>query len=144
MRSKKILSLLLCALVVCAAAGCSAENGAKLDLPEKASDSTGESLSMLDFFTAEELQKIEQLQAMSDDEVLELFVKNGLELHTEMTEGLSDAEIKSIFKTNFDLLCAGVPSYGSLMIYTLAEEMERIFHSLIDSTDNRSFCEKIP
>lgn len=90
---------------------------------------------MLDFFTAEELRKIEELQAMSYDEVLELFVKNGLELHTEMTEGLSDAEIKVIFKTNFDLLCAGVPSYGSLMIYTLAADMERVFRRLIASTD---------
>lgn len=129
--TKNLCLLLICAWLGCTAVGCAAEDTNRCT-PET-SDGTSESVSMLDFFTAEELRKVEELQAMSYDEVLELFVQNGLELHTDMTAGLSDAEIKSIFNTNFDLLCAGVPSYGSLMIYTLAEDMECVFHRLIAS-----------
>ncbi len=72
-----------------------------------------------------------ELTAMPSDQLLNLFVENGLEISDRLQETFTDAEFQSFFKSNFENLCLGYTAeYSDVMYSDLADQVKEIYEKL--------------
>ena len=72
-----------------------------------------------------------ELEGMDAHELYELFLKNGLEVGTDIKEILSDKQLEEYIKEDFDLLIEGVCSRSDIAYKNLASEVEKVYKKLI-------------
>ena len=72
-----------------------------------------------------------ELEGMDAHELYELFLKNGLEVGTDIKEILSDKQLEEYIKEDFDLLIEGACSRSDKAYKNLADEVEKVYKKLI-------------
>lgn len=72
----------------------------------------------------------EELTALPAEQLLQLFVDNGLIINDSLKTMLSKEELQTLFKSEFDSLCRGISTRGDLMYFDLARETKEIYKKL--------------
>ena len=73
----------------------------------------------------------EQLNALSAKELYEVFIDNGLKVDEELRTYMSDEQIASVLKSQFDMMIHGDTSRSHYMYKRFAEEVERVYKLLV-------------
>lgn len=73
----------------------------------------------------------EQLNALSAKELYEVFIDNGLKVDEELRTYMSDEQIASVLKSQFDMMIHGDTSRSHYMYKIFAEEVERVYKLLV-------------
>ena len=73
----------------------------------------------------------EQLNALSAKELYEVFIDNGLKVDEELKTYLTDEQIASVLKGQFDMMIHGTTSRSHYMYKRFAEEVERVYKLLV-------------
>ncbi len=84
-------------------------------------------------YTSYESKKIytyKDLSTLPSDQLLALFIENGLEINEELKAALTEAELEELFKSEFDSLYRGVSTRSDLMYFDLAEKTEEIYQKI--------------
>ena len=69
----------------------------------------------------------EELSDMPAEELLDLFICNGLVINDELKESFTEEELQTLFKEHFDLWHIGVSSMSHTMYMDLAEQTKEIY-----------------
>ncbi|MDO4568139.1 MAG: hypothetical protein Q4B99_04175 [Clostridia bacterium] len=73
----------------------------------------------------------EELCELPANELLDLFIQNGLVISDELKQSFTEAEIQSLFKEHFALWHTGVSSMDHTMFIDLAEQTKIIYESIV-------------
>ena len=73
----------------------------------------------------------EQLNAFSAKELYKVFIDNGLKVDEELKNYLTDEQIASVLKGQFDMMIHGTTSRSHYMYQRFAEEVERVYKLLV-------------
>lgn len=84
----------------------------------------------LDSQESKKVYTYEELAALPSDQLLSLFVENGLEINEGLNEIYTDEEFEEFFKSNFELLHEGNITLDALMYWDLAEKTAEIYQKL--------------
>ena len=75
----------------------------------------------------------EELSKMPAEELLDVFIQNGLVINDELKAAFTDEELQTLFKENFHLWHTGVSAHSHTMYIDLAEQTKAIFDKLIQA-----------
>ena len=92
------------------------------------SDEDNKDSSMLQ--TEHKSYTLEDLQELSADELLDLFIDNGLSIDERLTEYLSEEQIKEMLETELVTLVRGISSRGSLMYWDFAKSVKETYEKM--------------
>lgn len=73
----------------------------------------------------------EELNEMSADKLLDLFIQNGLVINDELKESFTDEELQTLFKENFHLWHTGVSAHSHTMYIDIAEQTKLVYDKII-------------
>lgn len=109
---KKYLYLLLAGTILMLAVGCSShETG---DAPDE----------------DEKVYTYEELISLPADELLDLFIENGLVINDRLSATFTEEELQELFKSEFELLCQGHIIREDVMYYDLAQRTKEIYQKI--------------
>lgn len=94
---------------------------------------TGCSLAGYGWSTSYKSKKIytyEDLSLLPSDQLLTLFIENGLEINEELKAAFTEVELQELFKSEFDSLYRGVSTRNDLMYFDLAEKTKAIYQKI--------------
>ena len=77
----------------------------------------------------------EELSEMPADELLDLFIENGLVINDELKASFTEEEIQILFKAQFDLWHRGISSMSHTMYLDLAEQTKDIYDKITQSNN---------
>ena len=80
-----------------------------------------------DITTSTEGYTYEELSEMPAEELLDLFVQNGLVINDDLKAAFTEEELQTLFKENFHLWHTGVSAHSHTMYIDLAEQTKAIF-----------------
>lgn len=89
--------------------------------------------------TGEQRYTYEELSEMPAEELLDLFIQNGLVISDELKQSYTEEELQSLFKEHFALWHTGVSSMDYTMYMDLAEQTKAIFDKI--AIPNFSYAE---
>lgn len=72
----------------------------------------------------------EDLIALSEEQLLNLFVENGLEINDELRSLFTEEELQTYFKDEFENLCQGITARNATMYFDLAKQTEVIYERI--------------
>ena len=75
----------------------------------------------------------EELFEMPAEELLDVFIRNGLVISDELEASFTEEEIQKLFKEQFGLWHIGVSSMSHTMYMDLAEQTKVIYDKITDS-----------
>lgn len=73
----------------------------------------------------------EELSEMPAEELLDLFIQNGLVINDDLKAAFTEEELQTLFKENFYLWHTGVSAHSHTMYIELAEQTKAIFDQII-------------
>lgn len=73
----------------------------------------------------------DELERMSDSDLYETFVRNGLQVDKGLKEVLTDKELAEYIKSDFHLLIDGVTSRDDMGYFKLADDIKKIYSSIL-------------
>ena len=74
----------------------------------------------------------EELSEMPAEELLDVFIQNGLVISDEMRESFTDEELQNLFKENFQLWHTGVSAHSHTMYIDLAEQTKIVYDKIVE------------
>ena len=74
----------------------------------------------------------EELSEMPAEELLDLFVQNGLVINDELKSAYTEEELQALFKENFHLWHTGVSAHSHTMYCELAEQIKVIYEKIAE------------
>ena len=74
----------------------------------------------------------EELSEMPAEELLDLFIQNGLVINDDLKASFTDEELQTLFKENFHLWHTGVSAHSQTMYCDLAEQTKAIFDKITE------------
>ena len=77
----------------------------------------------------------EELSEMSGEELLDLFIQNGLVINDNLKASFTDEELQSLFKEHFEMWHTGMSAMSHTMYLDLAEQTKAIFDKIMGETD---------
>lgn len=72
----------------------------------------------------------EELTALPADQLLNLFIENGLDINDELKSTFTEDELQELFKAEFETLCIGISSRSDVMYFDLAEQTKAIYDEI--------------
>ncbi len=69
----------------------------------------------------------EELTALSGEQLLNLFIENGLEINDELRTVFTEEELQKFFKAEFEILCQGITARSAVMYFDLANQTKEIY-----------------
>lgn len=115
---RKHIALLLALVCVPGLVGCSQQGQQNSAAPAQNNSKPG--------YTYEELSE------MPAEELLDLFIQNGLAITDDVKASFTDEELPALFKENFHLWHTGVSAHSCTMYCDLAEQTKVIFDKLAE------------
>ncbi len=76
----------------------------------------------------------EELSEMPAEELLELFIQNGLVINDELKALFTEKELEALFKENFDMWHTGMSVYSYTVYLDLAEQTKAIYDKIANSS----------
>ena len=74
----------------------------------------------------------EELSEMPTEELLDLFIQNGLVINDDLKASFTDEELQALFKENFHLWHTGASAPSYTMYCDLAEQTKAIFDKITE------------
>lgn len=74
----------------------------------------------------------EELSQMPANELLDLFIQNGLVINDDLKASFTDEEFQTLFKENFHLWHTGVSAHSYTMYIDLAEQVQVVYEKLVE------------
>lgn len=74
----------------------------------------------------------EKLSSMPAEELLDLFVQNGLVINDDLKASYTEEELQNLFKENFDLWHTGVSAHSHTTYCDLAEQTKVVYDKIIE------------
>ncbi|MBM6977097.1 hypothetical protein, partial [Intestinimonas butyriciproducens] len=116
--------------------GCSQQGQQDIITPTQ----NNEEISQTDIQSeAEQKYTYEELSEMPAEELLDLFIQNGLVINDDLKAAFTDEELQALFKENFHLWHTGVSAHSHTMYCDLAEQTKAIFDKI--AIPNFSYAE---
>ncbi|MBM6976664.1 hypothetical protein, partial [Intestinimonas butyriciproducens] len=116
--------------------GCSQQGQQDIITPTQ----NNEEISQTDIQSeAEQKYTYEELSEMPAEELLDLFIQNGLVISDELKQSYTEEELQSLFKEHFALWHTGVVSMDYTVYMDLAEQTKAIFDKI--AIPNFSYAE---
>ncbi len=75
-----------------------------------------------------------ELSQMPAEELLDLFIQNGLAISDEIKASFTEKELEALFKENFDMWRTGMSAYSYTVYLDLAEQTKAIYDKIVNST----------
>lgn len=75
----------------------------------------------------------EELTALPADELLNLFIENGLDINDELKSTFTEDELQELFKAEFETLRIGISRCSDVMCFDLAEQTKVIYDEITQS-----------
>lgn len=72
----------------------------------------------------------EELTGLSGEQLLNLFIENGLNINDDLKSNFTEDELQALFKTEFESLCTGVSTRDDAMYFDLAEQTKAIYDKI--------------
>ena len=72
----------------------------------------------------------EELIALPGDQLLNVFMENGLEINERLQSTFTEDELQELFKTEFESWCIGISSRSDTMYFDLAEQTKAIYEKI--------------
>lgn len=133
---KKYIALVLALVCVLGLVGCSQQGQQDIITPTQ----NNEEISQTDIQSeAEQKYTYEELSEMPAEELLDLFIQNGLVINDDLKAAFTDEELQALFKENFHLWHTGVSAHSHTMYCDLAEQTKAIFDKI--AIPNFSYAE---
>ena len=130
------IALLLALVCVLGLVGCSQQGQQDIITPTQ----NNEEISQTDIQSeAEQKYTYEELSEMPAEELLDLFIQNGLVISDDLKASFTDEELQTLFKENFHLWHTGVSARSHTMYCDLAEQTKAIFDKI--AIPNFSYAE---
>ena len=130
------IALLLALVCVLGLVGCSQQGQQDIITPTQ----NNEEISQTDIQSeAEQKNTYEELSEMPAEELLDLFIQNGLVISDELKQSYTEEELQSLFKEHFALWHTGVVSMDYTVYMDLAEQTKAIFDKI--AIPNFSYAE---
>ena len=130
------IALLLALVCVLGLVGCSQQGQQDIITPTQ----NNEEISQTDIQSeAEQKYTYEELSEMPAEELLDLFIQNGLVISDELKQSYTEEELQSLFKEHFALWHTGVVSMDYTVYMDLAEQTKAIFDKI--AIPNFSYAE---
>lgn len=130
------IALLLALVCVLGLVGCSQQGQQDIITPTQ----NNEEISQTDIQSeAEQKYTYEELSEMPAEELLDLFIQNGLVISDELKQSYTEEELQSLFKEHFALWHTGVSSMDYTVYMDLAEQTKAIFDKI--AIPNFSYAE---
>ena len=123
------IALLLALVCVLGLVGCSQQGQQDIITPTQ----NNEEISQTDIQSeAEQKYTYEELSEMPAEELLDLFIQNGLVINDDLKSAFTDEELQTLFKENFHLWHTGVSARSHTMYIDLAEQTKAIFDKMTE------------
>ena len=74
----------------------------------------------------------EELCELPAEELLDLFIQNGLVINDELKQSYTEEELQSLFKEHFSMWHAGVSALNAAMYMDLAEQTKMVYESIVE------------
>lgn len=74
----------------------------------------------------------EELSEMPAEELLDLFIQNGLVINDDLKASYTEEELQNLFKENFDLWHTGVSAHSHTMYCDLAEQTKVVYDKIAE------------
>ena len=121
---RKHIALLLALVCVLGLVGCS-----QITTPTQ----NNEEISQTDIQSeGEQGYTYEELSEMPAEELLDLFIQNGLVINDDLKAAFTDEELQALFNENFHLWHTGVSAHSHTMYIDLAEQTKAIFDKMTE------------
>ena len=129
---KKLIALLLLLTLVLCLFGCAALQ--QYGKTQEPTTEQGGALINKGDPTAETTRaySYEELSEMTAEELLDLFVQNGLVINDDLKASFTEEEIQILFKAQFDLWHRGVSVMSHTMYMDLAEKTKEIYDKITE------------
>lgn len=126
---RKHIALLLALVCALGLVGCSRQGQQDITTPTQ----NNEGISRTDI-QSEGGQKYtyEELSEMPAEELLDLFIQNGLVINDDLKASFTDEELQALFKENFHLWHTGASAHSYTMYCDLAEQTKAIFDKITE------------
>ena len=72
----------------------------------------------------------EELIALPGDQLLNVFIENGLEINDRLQSTFTEDELQELFKTEFESWCIGISTRSDTMYFDLAEQTKAIYEKI--------------
>lgn len=86
----------------------------------------------------------EELSEMPAEELLDLFIQNGLVINDDLKASFTEEELQTLFKENFDLWHTGVSAHSHTMYCDLAEQTKAIYDKIAKPSPLSNELSEIP
>ena len=77
----------------------------------------------------------EELSEMPAEELLNLFIENGLVINDDLKSSFTEEELQILFKEQFDMWHRGISSMSHTMYIDLAEQTKEIYDKITEPKD---------
>ena len=129
---RKHIAFLLVLACVWGLAGCSQQEQQDITSPTKNNEEKPQTDSQSE---DERGYTYEELSEMPAEELLALFLQNGLVISDDLKAAFTDEELQALFKENFHLWHTGVSAHSDTKYIDLAEQTKAIFDKLIQANN---------
>ena len=126
---RKHTALLLALVCVSGLVGCSQQGQQDITTPTQ----NNEEISQTDIQSeGEQGYTYEELSEIPAEELLDLFIQNGLVINDDLKAAFTDEELQALFNENFHLWHTGVSARSHTMYIDLAEQTKAIFDKMTE------------
>ena len=126
---RKHLASSLALVCVLGLVGCSQQGQQDMTTPAQ----NNEEISQTDIQSeSQQGYTYEELSEMPAEELLDLFIQNGLVINDDLKAAFTDEELQTLFKENFHLWHTGVSARSHTMYIDLAEQTKAIFDKMTE------------
>ena len=126
---RKHIALLLALVCVLGLVGCGQQGQQDITTPNQNNDE----ISRADIQSeSEQGYTYEELSEMPAEELLDLFIQNGLVINDDLKASFTDEELQTLFQENFHLWHTGVSAHSHTMYCDLAEQTKAIFDQITE------------
>ena len=77
----------------------------------------------------------EELSEMPAEELLDLFIQNGLVINDDLKASFTDKELQTLFKEQFDMWHRGISVMSHTMFIDLAEQTKEIYDKITEQNN---------
>ena len=81
-------------------------------------------------YESKEIYTYEELAALPSEQLFDLFIANGLIINDRLKQYFTEEELQELFKSEFEMWCAGISSRSDMMYFDLADKTREIYEKL--------------
>ena len=74
----------------------------------------------------------EELCELPAEELLDLFIQNGLVINDELKQSYTEEELQSLIKEHFSMWHTGISAFNDTMYIDLAEQTKMVYESIVE------------